>query len=59
MDKIDKIIFKNIRKRLGKRPLNEDEFIQNYIAELMFLYIDTYGVSKKTIFKIIKVGLKK
>jgi hypothetical protein len=45
--KDQKIVIKMIRKR-HPNPLDFDTFIIEYMGTLLFLYVDTYGIPKRT-----------
>ena len=47
-NKDQKIIFKKIFKEVGKKDLTFDEFSSLYIGNLIFLYIDTYGIPEES-----------
>lgn len=53
MNKIDKIILKRVSKDLeGKNNVTFDEFLAHWYGNLMFLYVDTFGIPERTVKEI-------
>lgn len=53
-DKIDRVIYKRIIERLGKGPISYQSLVSNYLGELAFLLVDSYGVSRREAFELIE-----
>ena len=48
IDKVTRIIFKRIWEDTHGRDIEMQEFLEQYLGQLIFLYVDTYGIPYKS-----------